>query len=183
MSDIKLIHGDALIELEGKKSDIVIGDVPWYPNWNDSHYQRTFDLMVKSCNEKLFILVDNCLPAVETYLRYAGNLMDWRYHCIWMHDHTWTHILGFLHKGVEEYSQYYNIINFDNTRVTSFPEERPLEVMRYILNFDRERSVIDPFMGSGSSAVVAQEFGMDYTGIEINPNIFKLAESRLCVKS
>jgi len=39
--------------------------------------------------------------------------------------------------------------------------------------------VLDPFMGSGTTALVACNLGKNYLGIEINPNYIKIAEKRL----
>ena len=39
--------------------------------------------------------------------------------------------------------------------------------------------VLDPFIGSGTTAVVAQKLGRKYLGIELNPEYIKMAEKRL----
>jgi DNA modification methylase len=39
--------------------------------------------------------------------------------------------------------------------------------------------VLDPFMGSGTTAIVAQKFGRDYIGIELNPEYIVMAERRI----
>jgi site-specific DNA-methyltransferase (adenine-specific) len=39
--------------------------------------------------------------------------------------------------------------------------------------------VLDPFVGSGTSAVAAKELGRNYIGIDINPNYCEYAEERL----
>ncbi len=39
--------------------------------------------------------------------------------------------------------------------------------------------VLDPFMGSGTTAVVAQHLGRDWVGIELNPQFVRLAERRI----
>ena len=39
--------------------------------------------------------------------------------------------------------------------------------------------VLDPFLGSGTVAVVAEALGRDWLGIELNPNFVTLAEARL----
>jgi DNA modification methylase len=39
--------------------------------------------------------------------------------------------------------------------------------------------VLDPFMGSGTTAVVAERFGRDWLGIELNPDFVALAEARI----
>jgi len=40
--------------------------------------------------------------------------------------------------------------------------------------------VLDPFMGAGTTAVVAKELGRDYVGIELNDDYVRLAQERLC---
>lgn len=39
--------------------------------------------------------------------------------------------------------------------------------------------VLDPFMGSGTTALVARELGRQYIGIELNPAYRKIANARL----
>jgi DNA modification methylase len=39
--------------------------------------------------------------------------------------------------------------------------------------------VLDPFLGSGTTAAVAKELGRQYIGIEINPGYIELAHQRL----
>jgi len=39
--------------------------------------------------------------------------------------------------------------------------------------------VLDPFMGAGTTAVVAEKLGRDWIGIEINPEYIKIAKRRL----
>lgn len=41
--------------------------------------------------------------------------------------------------------------------------------------------VLDPFMGSGTTAKVAQRFGRHYVGFELNPEYIKIAERKLRV--
>ncbi len=39
--------------------------------------------------------------------------------------------------------------------------------------------VMDIFMGSGTTAVVAKDLGRDYIGIELNPEYIEIAETRI----
>jgi len=43
----------------------------------------------------------------------------------------------------------------------------------------RRGVVLDPFLGSGTTALVARELGRDWLGIELNPAYVRLAERRL----
>jgi len=39
--------------------------------------------------------------------------------------------------------------------------------------------VLDPFMGSGTTAIVAKKLGRNFVGIELNPQYIKIAEARI----
>jgi len=41
--------------------------------------------------------------------------------------------------------------------------------------------VLDPFMGAGTTALVAKRLGRNFLGIELNPEYIKIAENRICV--
>jgi DNA modification methylase len=43
----------------------------------------------------------------------------------------------------------------------------------------RKGIVLDPFMGSGTVALVAKMNGLDYIGIELNPEFIRIANERL----
>lgn len=44
------------------------------------------------------------------------------------------------------------------------------------------QSVIDPFMGVGTTGAVAKDLGLDFTGIELSNDYFMLAKERLQVE-
>jgi DNA modification methylase len=39
--------------------------------------------------------------------------------------------------------------------------------------------VLDPFMGSGTTAVVARKLNRNYVGFELNPDYMKIADAKL----
>ncbi len=41
--------------------------------------------------------------------------------------------------------------------------------------------VLDPFIGSGTTAVVAERLGRDWVGVELNPTFAAMAEQRISV--
>jgi len=66
---------------------------------------------------------------------------------------------------------------FKEAHFATFPKEL---VRRCLLAGSKEGDVIlDPFMGSGTTAVVAQKGGRRYIGIELNPAYVTMAEERL----
>ena len=56
----------------------------------------------------------------------------------------------------------------------------PLEVMKNIVGIlPKDYTIVDPFMGSGTTGVACKELGYDFIGIEKDINYFKLAEDRI----
>lgn len=61
------------------------------------------------------------------------------------------------------------------------PCPKPLRAWKWLLERCSEPGwiVLDPFLGSGTTAVAAKQLGRKYIGIEINPDYCKIAENRL----
>jgi len=61
------------------------------------------------------------------------------------------------------------------------PTKLPAEIIRKILSYSSEKGdvVLDPFLGSGQTAVVSKMMGRRYIGFEIVPEYFEFAKRRL----
>jgi modification methylase len=55
----------------------------------------------------------------------------------------------------------------------------PLRLIRRLIKPIQADVILDPFLGSGTTAVAAKELGRRWIGIEINPDYCKIAEDRL----
>lgn len=63
---------------------------------------------------------------------------------------------------------------------TAHPCQMPLEVMKNIVGIlPRDSTIIDPFMGSGTTGVACVEAGLDFIGIEMDSKYFEIAKNRL----
>lgn len=61
------------------------------------------------------------------------------------------------------------------------PTQKPEKLIQHfvkILSNENDR-ILDPFMGSGTTGVVAQRMGRNFTGIELNEKYFKIAQKRI----
>lgn len=58
------------------------------------------------------------------------------------------------------------------------PTQKPLEVMRWCVD-KTKGSVIDPFMGSGTTGVACAKAGRQFVGIELEPSYFDIACDRI----
>ncbi len=62
------------------------------------------------------------------------------------------------------------------------PTQKPVALMVWILNLRWVRglrTILDPFMGSGTTGVACVQTGRDFIGIEIDPGYFAIAERRV----
>lgn len=77
--------------------------------------------------------------------------------------HMWN---GMLRKGQEERNDH--------------PTQKPLGVMKWcISHLPHGETILDPFMGSGTTGVAAVQMGRDFIGIEREPKYFDIACRRI----
>lgn len=77
--------------------------------------------------------------------------------------HMWN---GMLRKGQEERSEH--------------PTQKPVGVMQWVIDQTPDaETILDPFMGSGTTGVAAVQMGRDFIGIEREPKYFDIACKRI----
>lgn len=61
------------------------------------------------------------------------------------------------------------------------PTQKPVKLIRHLINlFSIEGdTILDPFMGSGTTGVACVQTGRNFIGIEIDPTYFAIAEKRI----
>ena len=61
------------------------------------------------------------------------------------------------------------------------PTVKPIKLMQYLINLVTPPggTVLDPFMGSGTTGVAAKELGFDFVGIERDAEYFEIAKRRV----
>ena len=63
---------------------------------------------------------------------------------------------------------------------TNHPCQMPLEVMTNIIGIlPDDVTIIDPFMGSGTTGVACKKLGRDFIGIEMSQDYFDIAKNRI----
>jgi DNA modification methylase len=67
------------------------------------------------------------------------------------------------------------------TRKNIHPTVKPLDLMRYLCRMITPKGgvVLDPFLGSGTTAIAAKQEKMHYIGMEIEPKYVAIAEARI----
>jgi DNA modification methylase len=60
------------------------------------------------------------------------------------------------------------------------PTQKPIELMRWCFGFFPDaQTILDPFMGSGTTGVAALQLGRKFIGIELDPDYFAIACKRI----
>lgn len=63
--------------------------------------------------------------------------------------------------------------------VRQHPTQKPIELMRWCVSLTKSETVLDPFMGSGTTGVACANLGRKFIGIEIEPKYFDIACERI----
>ena len=58
----------------------------------------------------------------------------------------------------------------------AFPLQMPIDI---ISCFSEAKTILDPFMGSGTVGIACKKMGRDFIGIEINPDYFTLSQRNI----
>jgi len=74
-----------------------------------------------------------------------------------------------------------NILKFNRTGNKLHPTQKPVALLQYLLEkFSNEaQTILDPFMGSGSTGVAAKNLNRNFIGIELDENYFNIAKERI----
>lgn len=97
----------------------------------------------------------------------------------------WIYIKGNKSKILGSYASksmvYSSTVNKDDKKKYNHPTIKPVELMeKFIINHTKEDyTVLDPFMGSGSTGVAAKNLNRNFIGIELNEVYFNTAKDRI----
>ena len=70
--------------------------------------------------------------------------------------------------------------NRGKQHTTQHPTQKPIQLMAWCLSFVSDaRTILDPFMGSGTTGVACVKLGRKFIGIEIDPGYFDIACRRI----
>lgn len=76
-------------------------------------------------------------------------------------------------------NHYGDVWEFTQELKNEHPAPFPVALIDRIIGSTNAKVVLDPFMGSGTTAVVAQALKRDYIGIEISEDYCRMAENRI----
>jgi site-specific DNA-methyltransferase (adenine-specific)/modification methylase len=188
----KLFCGDflsVLPTLEAGNVDAIITDPPYglsekwtggtwftknvYANdkvlWDDKPPQETVEEILK-LNKPVILWGGNyfVLPPSRSWLVWTKiNSMPTMADC----EMAWTN----LDKPSKVYRSLRNGWNREH------PTEKPIGLMKWCIEkvSNPGDTILDPFMGSGTTGVACMQLGRNFIGIEISPEYYAIAEKRI----
>ena len=93
-----------------------------------------------------------------------------------------------IHNGIDtDWARYFYCPKVSKTErnnsalQNTHPTVKPIELMKYLCRLVTPKggTVLDPFMGSGSTGMAAKDEGFDFIGIEKEREYYKIAEARI----
>lgn len=74
-----------------------------------------------------------------------------------------------------------NILKFSRTGNKLHPTQKPVDLLQYLLEkfSDEGATILDPFMGSGSTGVACVNTNRKFIGIELDQGYFEIAKQRI----
>lgn len=72
-----------------------------------------------------------------------------------------------------------NVLSFPRSGNESHPTEKPFALMEHLVGNVEGETILDPFMGSGTTLVACQKLGRHGIGIELDPDYFAIACKRV----
>jgi len=201
MSTVELHLGDCLsvmAELPENSVDTIITDPPYgigldYASYDDSDSNLSYliDNFVPECRRIAKKVAITC--GVANIHRYPKP--DWTLCWFWTNTtstgkwgfNCWQPILVYgkdpqleAKKGRHQDARQFNP---NEGKIGSFnhPCPKPISVMKWLVercSLDNW-TILDPFMGSGTTGVACVQTGRNFIGIEIDPTYFAIAEKRI----
>lgn len=96
---------------------------------------------------------------------------------------AWTSLSGAVRIFQWQWNGFIRKGEMDKVKRPTFrqhPTQKPIALMEWCLGFlPTSQTILDPFMGSGTTLVACQRLGRNGTGIELDPDYFDIACKRV----
>ena len=198
----RIVIGDfraMLAELPSKTFNICVTDIPFNVGWQYGVYkdsltdQEYYDnwiswfTEIKRLSERAIIKIPNkfshiVIPAFHVALGYYWTLIQ---HSPNATSHGRFNLNLYTQYLVSEGSgktpKVDFFVNTKNNLESEHPAEMPVEPIKKIIGMfcEEKATVLDPFLGSGTTAVACIKTNRKFVGCEINPEFAKKAQERI----
>lgn len=96
-----------------------------------------------------------------------------------------TEFINFAQKGrrLLNGKRDVNVLNFNRVSKLQHPTQKPLDLIEFLITKSTKdgETILDPFMGSGTTGVACKNLNRNFIGIELDSTYFEIAKSRMGV--
>ena len=175
--------------------EVVITDPPYGMNYQSNHRMKQYDYILNDCDGAALQLACGLDAEHSKYIfcrwdnlrdiRPPKSLITWVKNNWSMgdleHEHArQTEVICFF-PGPNHFfpkGRPQDVIRAPRTDNENHPTEKPVGLMSAVCEWT-SGTILDPFMGSGTTGVAAVKLGRKFIGIEIEPRYFEIAVRRI----
>lgn len=180
---------EGMKRLPSKSIDLVVTDPPYgvnYDIWDTGLDEKIMEQIFRVCDSTIIMFGGASTQSINNYMKYnperciiwspsftlshtMANGLAFRWHPIW----CWN-----LPKKIDSF--HWDILT-DRCECGNWWKHKATKPLSLIMKLVKikEGIVLDPFIGSGTTAVACKQTGRSYIGFEINPEYYKIAQKRL----
>ena len=196
IGDATLYHGDCLEILPNVWADALVTDPPYgIGEANKNNASRSKLAIAKDYgksdwdNRPAVQEIQMAMTRVNQAVIFGGNYYDlpptpcW---LIWDKDNgksdfadaemAWTNLTGAVR--LKRY-MWNGMLRANKERRGDHPTQKPIGIMEWAISKTDGNTVLDPFMGSGTTGVACANLGRKFIGIEIERKYFDIACERI----
>jgi hypothetical protein len=180
IGDCRLLLGDCLGILPTLgRVDAVVTDPP-YPDWLASEY-RYFDGIIDGLNELDCRQLIFWTTKQEFPLDYsARHVWDKKTGCGSEYEFVYERNGQKNFKVIRHYLINSTVAaSFTGDEWTGHKSQKPIDLIKWCVGFVGGETILDPFMGSGTTGVACVKLGRKFIGIEIDEGYFDIACDRI----
>ena len=171
------------------KVDLVLTDPPYGVGFRYDGYEDSEENYVTNILPIIKQLSDNSM-AVFGAMRHISKLPAFKWVLCWNKPGSTRRnaIGGFsIWEPIFIYGNNWKVAN-DSIRLpdcvnhdkdNNHPCPKPIKLFKWLLSLNQSDIILDPFLGSGTTAVAAKELGRKFIGIEISEEYCAIAVKRL----
>jgi DNA modification methylase len=194
-----IIHGDCtkhLVNLPDRCFDLCVTDPPYgmhIRTWQKHHERVTWDSKYPVVNVRRMIdlarlgsyffcrwdnLKENLtLPKPKSMLVWTKQVAQGTGDCL--HEHFRDYEMAYFYLGDRKQHKFKkrppSVLSFRPPGNDAHPTQKPVGLIQEILGWYDFETVLDPYMGSGTTALAAKELGKHFLGFEANKKYFNRA--------
>lgn len=95
------------------------------------------------------------------------------------HGRQWEAIAFYPQEEHEFIKRIPDVIHCNRTGNELHPTQKPVKLIKKIISCNKGDLILDPFMGSGITAVACKQLGRNFIGFELEPKYVEIANKRL----